>query len=143
MGGDPDQRQGRRLAHRKALGLVSDQAGIGHHVLGQRTLQVRQPSGAAVDLIARCKTGDTCTNGFDGAGKIHTQHGGQIGRQGKRLAHLMDHGIHRIDAGGSHAYQNLAGPGLRFGQIGHFKPGIGAVLIEDHRFHRVSPECVD
>ena len=60
---------------------MGNQSGIGQHELCKRALQVCESSGAAVNLIARDKVGDTLADSFYGAGKVHTKHSGQIRRK--------------------------------------------------------------
>ena len=78
-GSDGNERQRRRLAHRKGFRLVRDQLAICQNVFPERSLQIHEPSGAAIDLVARRETGDTFANRFNDTGEIHTEHCRQIG----------------------------------------------------------------
>jgi hypothetical protein len=131
-GGNGDERQGSRFAHRKDCRLDRKQICIDGCVLRQRALDAANAAGHAVDLVATPKPGDTLTDGINNAGEIQTEYRWQRMAGMASLA-KMDLRIERIDAARFYPDQNFARTGFRTGDVGN--PERGAVNIENGGLH--------
>lgn len=135
VGGDGDERQGGGFAHAEVRGFFRDESGIRREVFRERSWQAAEATGAAVDFIADGETGDAVADGFDRSGEVHSEDGGGVGSEGQVLAHVADHRVHGIHAGGGDFHEQVAGFRAGFRDLGGFEFGVGSVGVENAGFH--------
>lgn len=115
--GDEDQRQCGGFAQGQGGGFDGQQPGVDRRVLGEGALEVADPAGESVDLVADFESGDVGTDLFDHTGEVEAEYGGQDGPGVCGLAR-PDLEVERVHSAGRDPHQDLArfggGPGELF-----------------------------